>query len=170
MDASEFTAIYEREYGYVERTLLRLGVSDADVADLTHDAFVVVYRRWEQKAPPPRAWLFAIALRLSANYRGRAGRTRELPSQAGDDGRVGAAGMPADEQLAEARARARLLRAMEALDLEHRAVLVLHDIEGVAAPDVASALDVPLNTIYSRLRAARQKVVAAVRRELGDEP
>ena len=162
MTERELAALYEAEYGYVERTLSRLGVRPADLADVAHDLFVVVYRQSGERDParPVRAWLFGIALKLAANYRRRAFRSRELPAETerGIDDRA-----PADEQLAEAQARAKLLAALEVLDLEHRAVIVLHDLEGAAAPEVAATLGVPLNTVYSRLRAARQKLIAHVR-------
>jgi RNA polymerase sigma-70 factor (ECF subfamily) len=38
------------------------------------------------------------------------------------------------------------------------------DIEGHSAPEVSEALGVPLNTVYSRLRVAREEFTAAVRR------
>jgi len=49
-----------------------------------------------------------------------------------------------------------LLRALDALSDEQRAVFVLADIEELSAPEIASALDVKLNTVYSRLRSARK--------------
>jgi RNA polymerase sigma-70 factor (ECF subfamily) len=162
MTERELAALYEAEYGYVERTLSRLGVRAADLADLAHDLFVIVYRQSGERdaARPLRSWLFGIALKLAANYRRRAFRSRELPA---DDARGIDERASADEQLAEAQARAKLLAALELLDLEQLAVIVLHDLEGATAPEVAATLGVPLNTVYSRLRAARQKLIAHVR-------
>jgi RNA polymerase sigma-70 factor (ECF subfamily) len=48
--------------------------------------------------------------------------------------------------------------------VERRAVLVLHDIDGQPAPEVGRALDIPVNTVYSRLRLARQEFKAEVER------
>jgi RNA polymerase sigma-70 factor (ECF subfamily) len=50
------------------------------------------------------------------------------------------------------------------LSIEQRAVLILLDIDGEQAADVAAAMSIPLPTVYSRLRAARQNFAAAVRR------
>lgn len=36
-----------------------------------------------------------------------------------------------------------------------RAVIVLHEIEQMTAPEIARTLEIPLNTVYSRLRVAR---------------
>ena len=56
------------------------------------------------------------------------------------------------------------MRALDLLDFDRRVVLVMHDLDEVSMPEIASALDIPLNTAYSRLRLARADVLAAVRR------
>jgi RNA polymerase sigma-70 factor (ECF subfamily) len=64
------------------------------------------------------------------------------------------------------------LAALEAIPLDRRAVFVLHEIDGVSIPEVATAMDIPANTAYSRLRLAREAFQAAVKRlrlRRGDE-
>jgi RNA polymerase sigma-70 factor (ECF subfamily) len=43
-------------------------------------------------------------------------------------------------------------------------VLVLHEIEQMTAPEIARTLELPLNTVYSRLRVARVELDAALAR------
>jgi RNA polymerase sigma-70 factor (ECF subfamily) len=74
------------------------------------------------------------------------------------------ASLPADVQLADHEEHSLLLRALDTIDLERRAVLVLHEWDGEPIPEVARALGIPLNTAYSRLRAAREDLAAAVKR------
>ena len=57
-----------------------------------------------------------------------------------------------------------MLECLQVLNMEQRAVLILLDIDGEAAADVAAAMNIPLPTVYSRLRVAREKFAAAVRR------
>jgi len=52
----------------------------------------------------------------------------------------------------------------EQLDLNKRIVFVMHDMEQLSGPDVAAALEIPLNTVYSRLRRARAAFEAALLR------
>ena len=68
----------------------------------------------------------------------------------------------ADTALDDKRRRALVLRGLERLDFERRTVLVLHDIEGHSMPEIAAALEENVNTLYARLRAARQQFAAAV--------
>src|SRR5262249_19111441 len=71
--AARFRAIYEREAPYVWRTLRRLGVRARDLEDVTHDAFMAAYRRFDDydAARAIRPWLFGFAFRLAADYRKR---------------------------------------------------------------------------------------------------
>ena len=55
-------------------------------------------------------------------------------------------------------------RALDELDMDGRAVLVMHDLEEYSMPEIAQVIDAPLNTLYSRLRLARKKFTAAVER------
>jgi RNA polymerase sigma-70 factor, ECF subfamily len=64
-------------------------------------------------------------------------------------------------------ARRVVFDALDRLSDEQRAVFVLHDLEGKAAPEIAADLDVPLNTVYSRLRLARERFAAHVARTQG---
>jgi RNA polymerase sigma-70 factor (ECF subfamily) len=50
------------------------------------------------------------------------------------------------------------------VEIDRRAVFVLHDIHEVPVPEVAETLGVPLNTAYSRLRIAREEFATAVKR------
>ena len=155
-----FAKVYEAELAYVWRCLRRLGVPEADLEDAAHDAFVVVHRRLDDFDPgrPLKPWLAGIAVRVAADHRRRAHRRPERPDADLD---------PVDPRTAGAadrrEARALLGRALEALGADRRTVLVLHDLEGLTMPEIAEGLDVPLNTLYSRLRLARRDLAAAVR-------
>jgi RNA polymerase sigma-70 factor (ECF subfamily) len=59
-----------------------------------------------------------------------------------------------------------VLSALERIPLPRRAVLVMHDIDDVPVSQVAATLDIPLFTVYSRLRKARRELDAAIRRML----
>ncbi len=161
--ADTFRLLYEREFEYVLRTLRRLGIRQADVEDLVHDVFVVVHRRLGDydASRPIRPWLFGIAYRVASDHRRRAHVQREVGVDAPD----AACPAPGPEALAQtAEARELVLAALGELELPFRAALVLHDLDGCTAPEIARVLEIPLNTVYSRVRLAREKFAAAVTR------
>ncbi|MGE3633430.1 MAG: RNA polymerase sigma factor, partial [Sandaracinaceae bacterium] len=62
-----------------------------------------------------------------------------------------------------------LHRLLSTLDEERRAVFILAELEQMSAPEIADALDLKLNTVYSRLRVARQKFDEALARHRARE-
>ena len=144
-------AVYERELSYVWKTLGRLGVPAADLADAAHDVFVIVHRRWADIdfERPIRPWLFGVARRVAAGMRRK---HRELPSQ--DLQSVVDASPHAERDL--------LWRVLASLDDDRRAVVILHDLEGYTGAEIGEILGISTNTVHSRLRLAREDMRATL--------
>ena len=160
--------LYRENLSYVWNTLRRLGIMDADREDLCHDVFAVFFRGSAAYDParPLKPWLFGIAFRVASDHRRRARFRRELPGQHLDH----ASDTPlADDALVQKESRQIVERALASLDLDQRAVFILHEIDGLAMPQIAEVLDAPLNTLYSRLRLARQKFTVELKRHAARE-
>ena len=164
LDEAAFAAAYEAEFDAVWLYLRRLGVPEADVEDAVHDVFVVAHRRYGayDASRPLRPWLLGIGFRVAAQWRRR--HRLEVSVADPEPDRPDDARGP-DELAANRQIRSRLQAALAQLDIDQRAVVVMHDLNGVPVPEIATALDVPLNTVYSRLRLGRAKVTAALRGE-----
>lgn len=154
--------VYEAHFRYVWRCLRSLGVGDAHLDDALQDVFIVVQRRLDDfdGRAELRSWLYAIALRIARKYRERL-RREPLPLEverelSRSDNAEGTALHV--ERLALARA------ALDALSDEQREVFVFARVEQMSAPEIAEVIGIPLNTVYSRLRAARLAFEAEVAR------
>ncbi|MCA9671898.1 MAG: sigma-70 family RNA polymerase sigma factor [Myxococcales bacterium] len=159
---AELSAIYGEQVSFVCHCLRRLGVPDRDLEDKAQDVFVVVHRKLADydRARPIRPWLTGIAARVALDHLRKAYRKHEdLREQ------IETAHQQRDpeQQLAERQARELVLAALDRLDLDQRAVFVLADIEGHSMPEIAEIIDAPLNTLYSRLRLARQRFTRVAR-------
>lgn len=165
-DPPTFKGAYEAHFPHVWHTLRRLGVRQADLEDATHDVFVVVHRRWADFDPsrPVKPWLTGIAYRVAADERRRARHRREQVSEPGFAHDQPAKGRTPDELVAARQARALVQAALDGLDFDKRVVFVMHELEGMSAPEIAAVVEVPVNTVYSRLRAARARFKQAVKR------
>jgi RNA polymerase sigma-70 factor (ECF subfamily) len=159
----DFQTLYKQQLAYVWRTLRRLGVRERDLPDLVHDLFVVVFRKVSQYDPsrPVKPWLFGIAFRVVSDYRRSARYRREV---LGDPPETKDHAPAADEQLAVNEAREFVTKILDELDLERRAVFVMHDLDEQPVSQIAATLDIPTATAYSRLRLAREDVAAAMKR------
>jgi RNA polymerase sigma-70 factor (ECF subfamily) len=148
---------------YVWNTLRRLGIPASDLEDLTHDVFLQIHRHFARYdwTRPVRPWLFGFAYRIASQHRRRTFRRREAffePELA-----VHGGALP-DELAAAGEERRLVVAALQAIDLKRRAVFVLHELDGVEMSEIARALEIPANTAYSRLRAARAEFAAAIKR------
>jgi RNA polymerase sigma-70 factor (ECF subfamily) len=163
-DDTGFRPVFEQELTYVWNALRRLGVRPADLEDVTQEVFLRIHHRFSEYDParPIRAWIFGYAYRCAADYRRLARHRREAPGAEGD-GASDPAPL-ADEQLVLGDRRALLERALDALPIERRAVLILHALEDRPVAEIAEALGIPANTVYSRLRVARVELSDEVKR------
>jgi len=165
-----FRALYEGHVDFVWRNLRRLGVHESDVDDRTQEVFVVAHRRFaqfEDRGHGPRAWLFQILLRVASDARRHRRRHPEDPDGGDALGRASIEAPQADAILRR-EALTRLDAALDTIDVGRRAVLVLHEIEEMTAPEIAQVLGIPLNTVYSRLRVARAELEEALAQLGGD--
>jgi RNA polymerase sigma-70 factor, ECF subfamily len=155
----DFDTLFETEFNYVWNSLRRLGVPRRDLEDLTHDVFLRVIRQWARydRSRPIRPWLFAFAVRVASDYR-RLARHRVEFFDIDPDYDTSVAPTPsALDRMLCIESLSFAQRALDSLDLERRAVFILHELDGYNMPDVARALGIPLNTAYSRLRLAREQ-------------
>ncbi len=171
-DATRFRKLFDEQFSFVWGALRRLGVRAEDAEDRALEVFVTVHEKLPtyDEALPIRPWLFGFAYRVASHARRAEGRRKEV---FGVDPALAAPGALPDEQLIESEERSILAEALEELDLERRAVIVMHDWLGEPIPEVARALGIPLNTAYSRLRLARAdlgRAVNAVTRRRGGRP
>lgn len=157
----------EQQYDFVWRSLRRLGLDSADADDGTQEVFLVASRKLSSIEPGcERRYLFVSALKVASTRRRSLRRRKESSlSELDDDGFAAPAREPGPERQAElAEARQQLELILDTMDLDQRAVFILYELEELTAPEIAAMLSVPLGTVSTRLRAARQKFEAATRR------
>ena len=147
----------------VYRLLRRMGVPARDAEDARQQVFWVLSRNLDRVEPGrDRAFLFGVALRVAQSVRRSLGRLDPV-----DDGVLGDVAAPVvgpDEALEDQQARALLDALLEAMPLELRVVVVLHDLEEWTMRDIASALELPGGTVASRLRRGRELLERLARR------
>jgi RNA polymerase sigma-70 factor, ECF subfamily len=167
--APDFAAIYRDQFGFVWRTLRRFGVEPPSLDDAAQEVFVVVYRRlgdYDARSSL-KSWLFGIASRVAAQRRRSA---RRRPEQALPADLPATAASDPHDATENAQALRLIYTLLDELDDDKRAVFVLAELEQLTAPEIAEVLEVKLNTVYSRLRAARRDFEAALAAHRGRDP
>jgi RNA polymerase sigma-70 factor, ECF subfamily len=152
-----FELVYRHHFRQVHRWIRRL-VPQADAEDLCQDVFVVVHRQLAEFEGRARisTWLFQITFRVIGAYvrRERTRRVAHALLSWAQSNPMHALVDPAVKSEEAAAVRA----ALAGLSLKHRSVLVLFELEQWTCQDIALALSVPIETVYSRLHYARKKL------------
>lgn len=163
VSADPFRAVFDQNVSYVVTSLARMGVSAADREDLASEVFVRVYRDFSTYDParPIRPWLFAFVARVASEHRRKAHIRREV---FGIPESLESMQDSPERALVRARDRASVLEALDVLDLDKRAVFVMHELDSTPIPEIARTLQIPEGTAYTRLRAARQLFSSEIKR------
>lgn len=158
-----FAVIYREHLDFVWRSLRRMGTPDSMLEDATQDVFLVAARRIDEfeGRSSIKTWLFGIAMRVVKTHRRTLWRhERKLEAL----GRVGDG--QASDLIAQRDAQRTLLRLLDQLDDDRKAVYVLAELEGMTAVEIAEGLGLNVNTVYTRLRTARLGLREAAERLL----
>jgi RNA polymerase sigma-70 factor (ECF subfamily) len=151
---SSFRDLYRRHHAKIRSTLYPLcGASRLD--DLVQEVFLRVWQGLPHLREPRyfSTWLYRITWNVAQDERRKLGRSPVM--------------VPADATLNSSQAGPDLMhlhyqdlvgRALQTLSLEHRVVLVLHDLEDLPQKAIAEILELPAGTVKSRLFYARRSV------------
>ncbi len=160
-DTAAFGELVRRYQDRLYNTIYRLLDNADDAQDVVQDAFVSAYQSLEGFKGDSQffTWLYRIAVNTAISHKrrqrltlsidaGRNGGARVEPLDTSDASRPGHALERAEEER-------RVQQALNRLSAEHRAVLIMKDMEGQKYEAMAAILGVPIGTIRSRLHRAR---------------
>jgi RNA polymerase sigma-70 factor, ECF subfamily len=160
--------LYRAELDYVWNALRRLGIRQSDLEDLAQEVFLRAFRDWDRYDPgrPVRPWLFSITYHVAIDFLRLERHVRE---EMGSLPEIADHGRRPDEHAAGSQAKSQLNELLAGLSVDRRALIVMHELFGHTVPEIAEALGVPLNTVYSRLRLARADLAALAQQRFGKE-
>lgn len=164
-DRAAFRELYQRYQQRVRSTLYQLCGGDI-LDDLVQEVFLRVWKGLPslRKASYFSTWLYRICWNVATDRRRQLARGKpeqKSYSETVEDDRA-IATMPSRPQdtpdLMQLHYQDLVRRGLQNLSLEHRVVLVLHDLEDIPQKEVAKILNLPLGTVKSRLFYARDRM------------
>ena len=162
-------ALVEDYLDFVTRTLSRAGVPRSELEDEVQRTFIIAASRLgDIRVGAERSFLFQVARNTASHMRRTLARRREVLSDELPD-RLEAYTTP-EELILRKQTRTALDSIVGTLDEPLRTVLILYEVEGLDASEIAQVLAIPRGTVASRLRRARDTLrqhVAAI--ELAQE-
>jgi RNA polymerase sigma-70 factor (ECF subfamily) len=158
MPSLDFSSLYDAWFDRVSRWLGALGAPDTDREDLAQEVFLVVRRRLRAfDGRNVAGWLYRIASRKVGQHRRRRWiSTLFAPRHAINVNDLPHGGQSAIAELETKEKRQLLERLLARMSERRRSVFVLFEVEGYAGDEIADMLDVPVNTVWTRLHHARK--------------
>jgi RNA polymerase sigma-70 factor (ECF subfamily) len=160
-----FHAVYEQYFDFVWVSARHLGVAADAIDDVVQEVFIVIHARLHtvQRPESLRSWIYGVVRRTVSTH-ARSQRARDGAGVLPAEGEL-TSPQPTPFETTQKNAQLELLAKLLAeLDEPKREVFTLVELEEMTVPEVADALEIPLNTAYSRLRAARLAFEAALAR------
>jgi RNA polymerase sigma-70 factor, ECF subfamily len=164
-DPHGFKKLYQRHHHKVRSTLFQLCGSDG-LDDLVQDVFL---RAWKglakfRQSAQFSTWLYRIAFNVASDRRKALAKMRSRNISVEDEQLENLAddaiARESDSQpsLTQMHYQDLMQRGLAKLSEDHRAVLVLHDLEELPQKDIAEILSIPVGTVKSRLFHARSAI------------
>jgi RNA polymerase sigma-70 factor (ECF subfamily) len=176
-DRQALERLLERHESQVYRFGMKMCGDPEDAKDVLQDTLLAMARgvRDFRGASSISTWLYTIARSYCIKKHRRSkfapAEERSLDTDAAVEAKdLAAPGDGPDEALAGKQVERALERAIGALEPTYREVLLLRDVEGLTAPEVAEVLGVSVQAVKSRLHRARLTVRELVAPLLGMEP
>ena len=164
MDA--FEEIYRATSSFVYNVALRITRNSANAEEVTQDVFMKIHRNLKnfQFRSTFKTWVYRITINTAINHyrksskeeRGRVNYDNIIESL--PDTRV------TTESISQSDNEARLSALLNRLSPGHKACLILREIEGLSYQEMAGSLSIPVNTVRTRLKRARQALLVEAER------
>jgi RNA polymerase sigma-70 factor (ECF subfamily) len=166
-DLSAFEALVDRHQPVVHRVAARV-VGPEEAQDVSQDSFLRAFNRLDRfrGESPFRAWLLQITHNTAINALARRRDEPVAETEEMEGERHGGSGRFEREpaaSLEESERRRRLELKLTQLRPEHRAVLVLRDVEGLAYDEIAGVTESPVGSVKGRLHRARRELIDILR-------
>lgn len=162
-EADAFRMLVERYQDRIFNAAYRMVGFEEDARDIVQDAFLKAYENLSRFRGESGfyTWVFRIAMNLALSHRRKSKRLRLVVSVE-DPVKIAASGTqagrlvdPPEAAMEAVETEQRVTEALQGLDADHRAAVVLRDIEGLDYQSISSILDVPPGTVKSRIHRAR---------------
>jgi RNA polymerase sigma-70 factor (ECF subfamily) len=169
-DLGSFESLVERHRDVVFRVAARI-VGPDDASDVSQDAFLRAFHRLDQLSGTDdgsfRSWLLQITHNAAVSHATRRRPEPVDPAAAEGDDQEGELLTPAVALERHERIR-RLEAKIRMLPIQHRAVLVLRDVEGLSYEEIGTATKTPLGSVKGRLHRARGELIDLLRHNTYD--
>jgi RNA polymerase sigma-70 factor (ECF subfamily) len=165
-DMAAFEVIYRACSTFVYYVALKVTRNNQDADDVTQEVFVTLFHKLRQFRFESsfKTWIYRITVNHAINYAKKGSQERKK-TVVFDDTRQVDASLPAVQPVESQEDCIGLVNhLLDQLNPDYRVYIVLREIEGLSYEEISATLKVNINTVRTRLRRAREKLLAGKKR------
>ena len=162
-DLRSFETLYNAAAGFVYNVAFRITNNREDAEEVTQEVFLVVYHKFKsfRFESSFKTWVYRITANRAINFAQKTARSRNKTTPYDDA--LGAGTWDSGDvqiKIDKEHNEKMIASLLDAVNPEQRACVVLRNIEGLSYQQIAETLKININTVRSRLKRAREKLLS----------
>jgi RNA polymerase sigma-70 factor (ECF subfamily) len=159
-DVQAFEEVYKVSSSFVYNVALRVVNNREDALEVAQEVFMIIYDklkgfRFESSF---KTWVYRITANYAINYAKKNSRAKTVPFE--ESFGEGAVESDIHGQMDQEHQGQLVEKLLAELNPDQRACVVLRDIQGLSYEEIAQALNININTVRSRLKRSREKLLS----------
>lgn len=158
-DIQAFEEVYKASSSFVYNVALRVVNNREDASEVTQEVFMIIYDklknfRFESSF---KTWVYRITANYAINFAKKNSRRKTVSYEEAFG--AGAVTSEAEAHMDQEHQNDIVANLLGEINPDQRACVVLRNIEGLSYQEIAKALNININTVRSRLKRAREKLL-----------
>ncbi|WP_162532247.1 RNA polymerase sigma factor [Candidatus Scalindua japonica] len=160
-DADAFESIYNEYSGFVYNVALRVVNSADEAQEVTQEVFLTVYRKLKsfKFKSSLKTWIYRITVNMAIDYARKRSKERDHSELYTENNKRQKTIDTVSEEIEREQQEKTISTLLETLNPDQRACIVLRSIEGLSYQEIADALNININTVRTRIKRARGKLI-----------
>ncbi len=159
-DQGAYAMIYKSYFGFVSNVAWRVTGNPHDAEEVVQEVFWKVYQKLGsfQFESSLKTWIYRITVNQAINFSKKKSRVQSPWLEYKDS--ITADVMEVNDHMERKENEKLVADFLNTLNAEQRACLVLRSTEGLSYQQIADVLKIPINTVRSRIKRARENMMA----------
>jgi RNA polymerase sigma-70 factor (ECF subfamily) len=161
-DIDAFECIYKAYSQLVLNIAFRIVDSMVDAEEVTQQVFLTIYQKLHkfQFQSSMKTWVYRVAINCAINYGRRMSKERDRMVEFSEAFHAQSSVDEIDKHFHQRERKEMFNSLLKVLTPDQRACVVLRKIEGLSYQEIAETLKININTVRSRLKRARERLLA----------
>ncbi len=162
-DIQAFEDVYKASSSFVYNVAYRVVNNREDASEVAQEVFMIIHHKLKEFRFESsfKTWVYRITANSAINFAKKVSRTKTVPFEEAFG--EGAVLNEARTQMDQEYQHQLVEKLLAELNPDQRACVVLRDIQGLSYEEIAQALNININTVRSRLKRSREKLLSVRR-------